>query len=164
MGEGLEEGVQLGPLQNAEQFRKVQEVIRDAAKRGRVVTGGKVADRAGYFIEPTVVCDIQEGALLVDTEQFGPVVPLIRFSDEEDAVARANASPYGLGGSVWSKDRERAKVLAMRLETGMAWVNQHCSLGPDIPFAGAKQSGIGVESAEESLLEFTQLQVVNIAR
>jgi acyl-CoA reductase-like NAD-dependent aldehyde dehydrogenase len=164
MGEGLEEGVQLGPLQNAEQFRKVQEVIRDAAKRGRVVTGGKVADRAGYFIEPTVVCDIQEGASLVDTEQFGPVVPLIRFSDEEDAVARANASPYGLGGSVWSKDRERAKALAMRLETGMAWVNQHCSLGPDIPFAGAKQSGIGVESAEESLLEFTQLQVVNIAR
>jgi acyl-CoA reductase-like NAD-dependent aldehyde dehydrogenase len=164
MGPGQEEGVQLGPLQNESQFQKVQAVIRDAAERGKIMTGGRAADRDGYFIEPTVVCDIKEGTLLVDQEQFGPVVPLIRYHDEEDALVRANASPYGLGGSIWSKDQDRAKALAMRLETGMVWVNQHLNLGPDIPFAGAKQSGIGVESGEESLLEFTQLQVVNVAR
>lgn len=164
VGPGRDEAVQVGPLQNEAQFRKVQEVIRDAAARGKVLTGGRAVEGQGYFIEPTVVRDIEEGSLLVDNEQFGPVVPLIRFKEEDEAVSRANASPYGLGGSVWSGNVERARALAMKLDTGMSWVNQHLNLGPDIPFAGAKQSGLGVESAEESLLEFTQLQVVNVAR
>jgi acyl-CoA reductase-like NAD-dependent aldehyde dehydrogenase len=164
MGAGDEEGVQIGPLQNAEQFQKVQDIIRDAGERGTILTGGRVANRDGYFIEPTVVSEVKEGAAVVDLEQFGPVVPLIRFKREEEAISRANATSYGLGGSVWSRDVERATELAGQLDAGMVWVNQHLHLGPDIPFAGAKQSGVGVESAEESLLEFTQIQVVNVKR
>ena len=89
---------------------------------------------------------------------------MIKYSDPEDALARANSSSYGLGGSVWSKDAKRATQIAARLESGTAWVNKHLDLGPNIPFGGAKQSGIGVEFSEEGLAEFTQMQVVNVAK
>jgi acyl-CoA reductase-like NAD-dependent aldehyde dehydrogenase len=161
VGPGLEEGVEMGPLQNRAQFEKVQAIIADAAGNGKILTGGHALRRRGYFIEPTVVRDISEGSRLVDEEQFGPVVPLIRFSDEADAITRANASSYGLGGSVWSKDLQRARQLAESLECGTAWINQHLDVGPEVPFAGVKQSGIGVESGRESFDEFTRVQVIN---
>ncbi len=161
VGPGTEEGVQMGPLQNRKQFEKVLEIIADSRQRGRIIAGGQIASERGFFIEPTVVRDIAEGARLVDEEQFGPVVPLIRYSTEAEAIARANASPYGLGGSIWSRDEARALRLAETLECGSVWINQHLSLGPAIPFAGWKQSGIGVESGIESLEEFTRIQVIN---
>jgi acyl-CoA reductase-like NAD-dependent aldehyde dehydrogenase len=163
IGDGLEQGTQFGPVQNRMQYEAVQGFIEEGRRHGRIIAGGDVPDRPGYFIRPTIVRDISEGNRLVDEEQFGPVLPVIRFSDADEAVARANASPYGLGGSVWSSDVERAYELAVKMESGTVWINQHMNVGPYIPFAGAKQSGIGVEFGEEGLAEFTQVQVVNMA-
>ncbi len=164
VGNGLEQGTQLGPLQNRMQFEKVKELLDDARKTGKVIAGGTVPDQAGYFIKPTIVRDITDGARLVDEEQFGPVLPVIKYSDPEDAVARANASPYGLGGSIWSSDLDRAYKLAEKMESGSVWVNKHAELAPNIPFGGSKMSGIGTELGEEGLAEFTQLKIINIAR
>jgi len=164
VGDGLEQGTQLGPLQNKMQYEKVKEIIEDARQHGNIIAGGTTPDRPGYFIRPTIVRDISDGTRLVDEEQFGPVLPVIKFSDPEDALGRANASNYGLGGSIWAKDLDRAYALAERMESGTVWINKHSELAPNIPFGGAKQSGIGVELGEEGLLEFTQLQVINMAR
>lgn len=163
VGPGCEEGVQVGPLQNAQQFAKVQGYIAGAARDGRVIAGGRVANRPGYFIEPTVVRDIAEGSALVDEEQFGPVIPIIRARNAEDALARANRSRFGLGASIWSRDVVAAERLAWRLEAGTVWINQHIALAPDIPFAGAKESGLGIETGPEGILEFTRIQVLNSA-
>ena len=164
VGNGLEQGTQLGPLQNKMQFEKVKELLDDAKKTGKVIAGGTVPDQAGFFIKPTIVRDISDGARLVDEEQFGPVLPVIKYSDPEDAVARANASPYGLGGSIWATDLDRAYKLAEKMESGSVWVNKHAELAPNIPFGGSKMSGIGTELGEEGLAEFTQLKIINIAR
>jgi len=110
------------------------------------------------------VRDIAEGARLVDEEQFGPALPIIKFSDPEDALARINRVAEGLGGSVWSSDVELARDLAVRLDAGTVWVNKHAELDPGIPFSGAKQSGLGTELGREGLLEFTQRKVINISR
>lgn len=164
VGDGLEQGTQLGPLQNRMQFEKVKEILADAKKHGTIIAGGEVPDRPGYFIKPTIVRDITDGTRLVDEEQFGPVLPVIKYSDPEDAVARANASPYGLGGSIWSSDLDKAYALANQMNSGTVWVNKHADLAPNIPFGGAGQSGLGSELGEEGLAEFTQVQVINVAR
>ena len=164
VGDGLEQGTQLGPLQNRMQFEKVKEILADAKKHGTIIAGGEVPDRPGYFIKPTIVRDITDGTRLVDEEQFGPVLPVIKYSDPEDAVARANASPYGLGGSIWSTDLDKAYALANQMNSGTVWVNKHADLAPNIPFGGAGQSGLGSELGEEGLAEFTQVQVINVAR
>jgi len=164
IGDGLEQGTQIGPLQNKMQYDRVKELLEDAKKHGKVIAGGTVPDRAGYFIRPTIVRDIEDGTRIVDEEQFGPVLPVIKFSDAEDALKRANASPWGLGGSVWSSNAERAYGIAERMDSGTVWINQHADLAPNVPFGGAKQSGMGIELGEEGLAEFTQLQVINIAR
>jgi len=163
VGDGLEQGTQIGPLQNKMQFEKVKEILEDARKHGTILAGGEAPEK-GYFIRPTIVRDITDGSRLVDEEQFGPVLPVIKYSDPEDALVRANASPYGLGGSIWSSNIDRALDFAERMDAGTVWVNKHIDLAPHIPFGGAKQSGIGVEMGEEGLAEFTQLQVINIAR
>lgn len=160
VGDGLQQGTQFGPLQNKMQFEKVKELIADAAQHGKVLAGGDVPDK-GYFIRPTIVRDITDGTRLVDEEQFGPVLPVIKFSDPEDALARANGSPYGLGGSVWSSDPKRAHALAERMDAGTVWINKHLDLAPNIPFGGAKMSGLGTELGDEGLAEFTQLQIIN---
>lgn len=162
--DGLRQGTQIGPLQNRTQYEKVKEYLDDARANGTIIAGGTVEDRRGYFIRPTIVRDITDGTRLVDEEQFGPILPVIRFSDAEDALARANASQWGLGGSIWSKDREAARALASCMEAGTVWINKHLDFGPSIPFGGAKQSGLGVEFAVEGLAEFTQIQIINEAR
>lgn len=164
VGDGLSQGVQFGPLQNKAQFDKVNALITEAATNGSVIAGGAASGGGkGYFIRPTLVRDITEGARLVDEEQFGPVLPIIRYSNIDDVIARVNASHFGLGASIWSSSPQRAEALAARIEAGSVWINQHPDFGPHIPFGGAKQSGVGVEMGEEGLHEFTQLQVVNIA-
>jgi acyl-CoA reductase-like NAD-dependent aldehyde dehydrogenase len=163
VGDGLTEGVQMGPMQNRMQYEKVKGLVEEAQAKGEVIAGGVVKDQAGFFIRPTIVRNAKEGDRLVDEEQFGPILPLIKYSDPEDALRRANATTYGLGGSVWSKDPARARALAARLEAGTVWVNKHQDIGPTIPFGGAKQSGMGVEFGQEGLEEFTQLQVINEA-
>ncbi|MBA4208281.1 MAG: aldehyde dehydrogenase, partial [Parvibaculum sp.] len=164
IGDGLKQGTQLGPLQNRMQFEKVKELIDDAKKTGKVIAGGDVPDEKGYFIRPTIVRDISDGTRLVDEEQFGPVLPVIKYSDPEDAVARANASPYGLGGSIWSNDKNKAYELATKLDSGSVWINKHADLAPNIPFGGARLSGLGSELGEEGLAEFTQLKIINMAK
>ena len=163
LGAGDENGVTLGPIQNSLQFDKVREIIEEAASHGRVLTGGHTAKRPGFFIEPTVIADLDDEARLVADEQFGPVVPVLRFSDETDAISRANVGPYGLGASIWSRDIDRARALARELEAGSVWINQHVAIYPDIPFSGAKQSGVGTEGGIEGVCEFTRLQVINAA-
>lgn len=164
IGDGLEQGTQLGPLQNKMQFDKVREMIAEAGQDGKIIAGGDVPDKPGYFIAPTIVRDITDGARLVDEEQFGPVLPVIKFSDPLDAVARANASPYGLGGSIWSSDLDKAYALAEEMDSGTVWINKHAELDPSIPFGGARQSGLGTELGQEGLEEFTQLKMINIAK
>ncbi|RQW44193.1 aldehyde dehydrogenase family protein [Novosphingobium sp. LASN5T] len=162
--DGLQQGTQIGPIQNAMQFDKVKGFLDAAKAEGKVIAGGEVMERAGYFIRPTIVRDVTDGDRIVDEEQFGPILPVIRFDDVEDVIARANASGYGLGGSVWSKDVARAADIASRIESGQVWVNQHVGIGPHIPMAGFKNSGLGVEQSVEGLAEYTQLQVINIKK
>ena len=164
IGDGSQQGTKLGPLQNKMQYDRVKELIEEAKTDGNVISGGEVPDQAGFFIRPTIVRDIREGSRLVDEEQFGPVLPVIRFSDESDAIARANNSDYGLGGSVWSSDLDRAYDVANQMNTGTVWINKHAELDPGIPFGGSKQSGLGNELGMEGLKEFTQLKMINMAR
>jgi acyl-CoA reductase-like NAD-dependent aldehyde dehydrogenase len=164
VGNGLDDKTQIGPVQNKRQYERIASLIDDASKHGRIISGHSAAGGPGYFIRPTIVRDISDGTRLVDEEQFGPVLPIIRCKDADDALARANASSFGLGGSVWSRDVARATTLAARMEAGLVWVNQHMALAPNIPLAGAKQSGFGIELGDDGIAEFTQLKVLNIAR
>lgn len=164
VGDGLDAATQMGPLQNKVQFEKVKEFLADAHLHGKVIAGGKVLDRAGYFISPTIVRDIPDDARLVREEQFGPVLPVMKYSDLDDAIARANGTEYGLGGTVWGSDLTRAYDVAKRIASGTVWVNKHLELPPDIPFGGAKQSGFGTEMGQEGLEEFTQTKIINMAK
>lgn len=162
VGDGNDEASQFGPVQNKLQFEKVRGYIDDAKANGNIIAGGDIPDRPGYFVPLTVVRDIDDGTRVVDEEPFGPVLPIIKYSDVDDALARANSSEYGLGGSVWSSDEVRAAQVGQRLDAGTVWINQHCAFGPHIPFPPAKQSGVGVEWGKEGLQELTAMQVVNI--
>jgi acyl-CoA reductase-like NAD-dependent aldehyde dehydrogenase len=162
VGDGMDEKTEIGPLQNKAQYERICGFLDEAEKDGKVLTGGRLQG-PGYFVQPTIVADITDGARLVDEEQFGPILPVIRYSDAEDALARANASPYGLGGSVWSSDMARARDVAGRMDTGTVWINKHAEMHPAVPFAGSKQSGVGVEMSHEGLAEFTQIRVINAA-
>lgn len=165
VGNGLQEGTTFGPIQNEKQFNIVNDLVNDAKANGAsILCGGAPLEGKGYFYPPTIVADISDGTRLVDEEQFGPVLPVIRYSDVDDAVARANASAVGLGGSVWSSNIDQALAVANRLECGTAWINGHAEVLPHAPFGGCKMSGFGVEFGEEGLLEYTRMQVVNINR
>jgi acyl-CoA reductase-like NAD-dependent aldehyde dehydrogenase len=164
LGNGLDAATELGPLQNKAQFDKVKEFLEDGHQRGKVIAGGKALDRDGFFIAPTIVRDIADDARLVREEQFGPVLPVLKYADLDEAIERANDSEYGLGGTVWGKDLNRAFHVAQRMATGTVWVNKHLDMPPDIPFSGAKQSGFGVEMGQEGLEEFTQIKIINMAK
>ena len=160
---GLHQGTTMGPMQNKMQYEKVKNFLEIARVDGRIVTGGEVLDKPGFFVLPTIVADIDNRSLLVQEEQFGPILPVVKYASPQEALKNANASPWGLGGSVWGPDRDAARSIALQMETGTAWINKHLDFGPTIPFGGAKQSGIGAELAEEGLLEFTQLHIINEA-
>jgi acyl-CoA reductase-like NAD-dependent aldehyde dehydrogenase len=165
IGNGLEEGVDFGPLQNEEQLRFVCELAQDAKRAGgKFLCGGEPMKGAGFFFPITIVADIEDGTRLVDEEQFGPILPIIKYSDFDDAIQRANKSPYGLGGSIWSKDLEKARQLASRLECGTAWVNDHAAIQPNAPFGGVKESGYGVEFGHYGLEEYTSIQTLKIVK
>jgi acyl-CoA reductase-like NAD-dependent aldehyde dehydrogenase len=161
--DGTSQGVQVGPVQNRMQFEKLLGFLADAEENGTVIAGGKPLDRDGYFIAPTIVRDIPDDARLVREEQFGPVLPVLRYDDLDDALARANDSDYGLGGTIWTKDIQRGIDVAMKIDSGTVWVNKHLDLPFDIPFGGTKQSGIGREGGDDGLEAFTQPHVINVA-
>jgi acyl-CoA reductase-like NAD-dependent aldehyde dehydrogenase len=165
VGDGLEEGTQLGPIQNLAQLEIVKELAESArADGGRFIAGGKQLDREGYFFEPTIVADLTDGCRLVDEEPFGPIVPIIKYSDIDEVIERANRNECGLGGSIWSSDLKKAAELAQRLECGSAWVNEHGALQPNAPFGGVKQSGMGVEFGLYGLAEFTSIQTLKVLK
>ena len=163
-GNGMDPDVQFGPIQNIAQFEKVKGFLSEARETGKIICGGEVPEGKGYFVTPTLVRDVTDGDRLVDEEPFGPILPIIKYSDIDDAVARANASPFGLGGSVWSADAAKAREIANRIEAGTVWVNQHCAIDPAIPFPTSKCSGQGVEAGREGLLEYTNVKVINIKK
>lgn len=165
VGDPLQPGTAMGPLTTKPQFDRVSELVDDAIAAGaRLVAGGKPVDGGGYFFEPTVFADVAEGVRIVDEEQFGPVIPILSYDTVEEAVERANATDYGLSGSVWSADVERARAVAAQLECGTAWINTHAMLPSNAPFAGAKHSGMGVANGEDGLVSFTEQQVLHTAR
>lgn len=155
---GQDESAMLGPVQNRAQHEKLQQLVEDAKTRGQVLLGGEPGE--GLFFPPTLISGLKNGDPLVDEEQFGPVLPIIRFSNVEEAIAAANDSPNGLGGSVWSADVDAARAIASRLECGSVWINKHGAIQPNAPFGGVKSSGLGVTFAEEGLAEFTDIQVI----
>jgi acyl-CoA reductase-like NAD-dependent aldehyde dehydrogenase len=164
VGNGLEPETQLGPLQNRTQFEKVQSFIAEARLRGALIAGGQPVSGPGFFVRPTIVRDIPDNTRLVQEEQFGPVMPLLKYSRLEDAIARANNTEYGLGATIWARDLERAYEVALKIDSGTVWVNKHLDLPPDVSFGGAKQSGLGTALGVEGLEEFTQAKIINIQR
>jgi acyl-CoA reductase-like NAD-dependent aldehyde dehydrogenase len=165
VGNGLEAGTLIGPVSNRMQLQKVEDLVQDAKTRGaRVVTGGKRSSDRGFVYPLTVIADATDEMRVVAEEQFGPVIPVIRYRTVDEAIRRANSLEVGLGGSVWGNDPEVAAGHATRLECGTAWVNQHGALHPMAPFGGVKSSGIGVEFNVDGLKEYTTTQVVNVAR
>jgi acyl-CoA reductase-like NAD-dependent aldehyde dehydrogenase len=163
-GDGSTE-VDFGPIQNKTQFDKVCTIAREAKASGaRFLTGGEPVAGPGYFFPVTIVADIADDTRLVAEEPFGPILPILKYTDVEDALRRANDSNNGLGGSVWSGDVQRASELAGRLECGTAWVNAHAMIQPNMPFGGVKESGMGVEFGRYGLEEYTNIQSLYIAR
>jgi acyl-CoA reductase-like NAD-dependent aldehyde dehydrogenase len=164
LGDGLDPGTQMGPIQNKMQFDKLQDLMAATQGEGTVLTGGARLNRPGYFIQPAIVRDLADDARLVTEEQFGPLVPLLSYDRIEDVIARANASDYGLGGTVWGKDLDKAAAVARGIETGTVWINKHLDLRFDVPFGGVKQSGLGREQGQAGLKEFVDARIVNMAR
>lgn len=165
VGEGLQQGTAVGPLQNEAQFRKVLGYIESAVgEGGKVLTRNHRMDGSGYFVRPTIVAGLSADARLVREEQFGPVVPVIPYDTEDEAIIMANSTEYGLGGSIWTANVDRGFEVASRIETGTIWVNRHLVLPFDIAFGGAKQSGIGLQQGIESIVDFTQRRVVSLSR
>jgi acyl-CoA reductase-like NAD-dependent aldehyde dehydrogenase len=163
MGVGLDDGNLLGPLQNEMQWKVVNRLVEDAKQRGaRMVMGGNPdTGQPGYFYPKTLVADIDNDAPLVQEEQFGPALPIIRYTDLEQAIEWANAVDVGLGASVWSADRDKAKEIAARLEAGTVWINGHGGIHPMIPFGGAKHSGYGLEFGVDGLKSVSVPQVIS---
>ncbi|WP_417620729.1 aldehyde dehydrogenase family protein [Parasphingorhabdus sp.] len=161
--DGANQGAQIGPVQNRQQYEKVSALIEDSKGRGTIIAGGEPLGRPGYFISPTIIRDLDDDAPLVRQEQFGPVLPVLKYSDVEELLQRVNDSEYGLAGTVWSNDVARAFEVARRINTGTVWINQLQSIDPNIPFRGAKSSGIGGESGIEGFHEYTQAHIINAA-
>jgi len=161
--DGLKQGTTIGPIQNRQQYDKVKGYLDDARANGNVIAGGDALERDGYFIAPTIVRDIPDSARLVREEQFGPVLPVMSYESVDDAIARTNDTDYGLGGTVWTSDPERGFAVASKIQSGTVWVNKHLDMPFDVPFRGAKNSGIGAENGQEGLEEYTQARIINVA-
>jgi acyl-CoA reductase-like NAD-dependent aldehyde dehydrogenase len=165
VGPGTEPDTRLGPINNRPQFERVSELVADALSSGAVAAaGGKPFDGDGYFFEPTILTNLSDGTRIVDEEQFGPALPVVTYRHIDEVIDRANATHFGLSGSVWGTDVERAARVAAELECGTAWVNTHLALAPHQPFGGAKWSGIGVENGTWGLLGFCEPQVIHTAK
>ncbi|CAE6464035.1 unnamed protein product [Rhizoctonia solani] len=177
VGDGAEESTQLGPVQNQRLFDKLREIFEDTkARKCRFAFGGdfppatshQAGDQdikpRGLFVPITIVDNPPEDSRVVQEEQFGPIVPLLRWRDEKDVIHRANATGFGLGASVWGSDLAQATRIATQIESGNVWVNEIHRFGPTIPGGGHKQSGIGVENGVAGLKEWTNYQTISISK
>jgi acyl-CoA reductase-like NAD-dependent aldehyde dehydrogenase len=164
LGDGLDPQTQVGPLNNAPLLGRVMGMVEDARQRGgEVVLGGARLDRAGYFYPPTLVTGAAPGMRLVDEEQFGTALPVIRYDAIDDAVAMANDTRFGLAASIWTPDIAAADSIARRLEAGTVWINSIFDMDPASPFGGVKESGFGLENGQWGLDEFTTFKVIRRA-
>jgi acyl-CoA reductase-like NAD-dependent aldehyde dehydrogenase len=162
---GTDSDSDMGPLATRPQFDRICDLVDDALAAGSTpVVGGKPVDGPGYFFQPTIFRGADDGQRIVDEEQFGPVLPVLSYRTLDEAVRRANQTMFGLCGSVWGTDTDRAAAVAERLECGVSYVNAHGVHGPYMPMPGAKWSGVGIENGIEGLLEFTQRHVMFQAR
>lgn len=166
VGDGSHQGTGVGPIQNKKQFDRVCELIEDAKDNGyKFLVGGDVdPSGSGYYVPITILDNPPEDARIVAEEQFGPVMPLMKFSTTEEVIARANNSEYGLAGAVWTADADKGVEIAEQLETGTVWVNEYLHISPFAPFGGHKQSGFGAEYGIDGLKEFTYAQVITVKK
>ncbi|OTG85453.1 aldehyde dehydrogenase [Acinetobacter sp. ANC 4558] len=163
IGNGMDAATTFGPVQNKAQYEKVKALIADAVSQGgQIITQHQTVPEQGYFIAPTLITHVHDGIAVVDEEQFGPVLPIMKFKDVEDVLQQTNLSEYGLGGSVWSTDIEKAQQIANRMETGTVWINSHSDVSPAAPFGGWKLSGLGYSFGLDGLLLFTHKQTIHI--
>ncbi|MEY4256452.1 MAG: hypothetical protein RLZZ141_1679 [Pseudomonadota bacterium] len=165
MGDGAEQGTQLGPINNKLQYERVLDLIADSKAKGyKFLMGGEASPAPGYFVPITIIDNPPEDSRIVQEEQFGPVLPLLSFDTLEEAIDRANASPYGLGASIWTADEAKALDISSRIAAGTVWINETQHLSPLGAFGGHKQSGLGSEGALEGLLEYTNTQTVYVKK
>jgi succinate-semialdehyde dehydrogenase / glutarate-semialdehyde dehydrogenase len=161
VGPGLEEATEVGPLVNQPARSKVAELVSDAAAAGaKIVTGGRAPERRGYFYEPTLIDGVPAAAAILGTEIFGPVAPVVRFTDEDDAIRWANDTEFGLVSYVYTRDLRRGLRVSEALEAGMIGLNRGLVSDPAAPFGGVKQSGIGREGAHDGLLEYMETKYI----
>ena len=166
VGDGSQQGTGVGPIQNKKQYERVLDLIQDAKDNGyKFLTGGdKDTSGTGYYVPITILDNPPEDARIVAEEQFGPVMPLMKFASVDEVIERANNSEYGLAGAVWTKDTDKGVEIAEQLETGTVWINEFMQLSPFAPFGGHKQSGFGAEYGIDGLKEFTYPQVITVKR
>lgn len=163
LGDGLNSETTFGPVQNKNQYIKVKALIDDAVSQGgTIITSPISLPKQGYFIAPTLITNVHEGILLVDEEQFGPVLPILKFNNIDEVLNQTNKSYFGLAGSVWSKDIVKAQEIAARMQTGTVWINSHSDLSPAAVFGGWKHSGQGYSFGLDGLLLFTQKQAIHL--
>ncbi|WP_417317745.1 NAD-dependent succinate-semialdehyde dehydrogenase [Emcibacter sp.] len=163
VGPGLEEGVDVGPLVNADTRDKVIELVDEAIAAGaQVLTGGKAPQRPGFFYEPTVLVNVKPDSKILHEEIFGPVAPIVTFENDEDVIRMANDTEFGLAAYVFGSNVGRAIGVAQQIEAGVMGVNRGFISDPAAPFGGVKQSGIGREGAHEGLLEFLESQYIAV--
>lgn len=165
VGDGAKEDSMLGPINNKKQFERVKELLSDAkAKGARFETGGEVIGDGGYFITPAIITNVAEGVRIVDEEQFGPALPVMKFKTVEEVIERTNTTTFGLGGSVWSNNLELAREIAGKIETGTVWINQNMDLSMNAPFGGVKSSGQGRELGIWGLKAYCDQVVINTSK
>jgi acyl-CoA reductase-like NAD-dependent aldehyde dehydrogenase len=165
MGPGSDEENELGPVQNRRQYDRLIDLLQDCRESNlRLLCGGDPEPGPGFFLPVTLVDNPPDDSRVVKEEPFGPILPLLKFETVDEVVARANASPYGLAGSVWCRDEAQALSIAKRMHTGTVWINEVQATSPYRPMAGHKQSGLGVENGLDGLLAYTQPQTISIKR
>ncbi|KAI8263250.1 hypothetical protein K4K58_013123 [Colletotrichum sp. SAR11_239] len=165
--DGFAESALLGPIQNETQFKKIQNMVSEVRSANLKIVSGNTSSATtgkGYFIAPVVVDNPPDDAPVVTQEPFGPIIPLLTWSDEEDVIQRANDSKLGLGASVWTQDLDHGAKVARRLEAGSVWINNHMDLGSSAPFGGHKESGFGVEGGLAGIIGYCNSQTLYVPK
>ncbi|MEK7342092.1 MAG: aldehyde dehydrogenase family protein, partial [Candidatus Binatota bacterium] len=168
IGDGLKPDTLMGPLHTADQRKEVEEQVEDAVKRGAKVLYGAQRPKGedynkGFYLQPTLLTDVDPAARILQEECFGPALPIVRVKDLDHAIEQANSSIFGLGSSVWTRDINKAMIAAERIESGYTWVNSAQIIYDELPFGGVKQSGIGKEHGNEAMDYYTETKSVVIA-